>query len=515
MAARPRRAPVADISHWGAPTGGLNSVDNVAAMAPTDAVRLDNVVCETTYLRLRRGSTLYANISRPGPVRSLMVWGGPTTQKLLAASGGTVADISIPATPVSLGDAFTSDIWQSTNFATPGGQFLVAVNGTAQQWTYDGTTFAAAANTFGPGAPTSSKFACVAAYQQRLYFAASDSLWLYYLPVNVLQGALHAIDLGSFLAFGGAIADIGTWTRDNAYGGSDDLLVIVTTHGEALVYQGIDPDTAGGFVLAGRFVIGEPVGGHRALCRLGPDMMLICQDGFQAMANYLALGESKALTSALSRKIGNAVSQAVKANKPGFGWEAILHSANNIMIVNIPQAGGGFYQYVVNTITGAWSRFVGLNAQCWAIFAGKLFFGDLAGDVVQADFGNDDQGVPIAYDIVTSFQVLGQNAHQKRATMCRPYLIATGSPNPTMDVNVDFNISPVTSAVTTTSSGALWNQAKWNEANWSSEPAPQSQWFSVDGIGTTFAIRMSGVAQSATLQILAWDLAFETGVGFV
>jgi len=486
-------------------------------MAPEDAVRLDNMVPDTTQVRLRRGSALYAQIpSVTVGVSSLMTWSSATAEKLLAACNGHIYDVST-ATPASIATGFISDIWQYVNFSTPGGQFLVAVNGTNKQWTYNGTTWAQATNTLLAGTPDNNKFAMIAAHQQRLFFAAPDSLYLYYLPVNVLQGELHAIDLGSFLPLGGAIADIGSWTRDNGVGGMDDLMVIITTHGEVLMYQGIDPDdpTPTGWSMIGRFVIGRPVGGHRAMTRFGPDMMVICEDGFQPLAKYLALGQSQALATSISRKIGNAVTQAVKANKAGFGWEAILYPTNNVLIVNVPVAGGGFQQYVVNTITGAWCRFIGLEAWCWALYHGVLYFGGANGIVVQADTGATDQGKPIAYDIVTSFQVLGNAPQQKRATMCRPFLIANGICNPVMDVNVDYNISPVSSPLTTQTSQAEWDQFNWDEANWASGDFVQNNWFSVDGIGTAFAVHMSGQAQSLSLKVLAFDVTFEAGMGFI
>jgi hypothetical protein len=43
----------------------------------------------------------------------------------------------------------------------------------------------------------------------------------------------------------------------------------------------------------------------------------------------------------------------------------------------------------------------------------------------------------------------------------------------------------------------------------------QNNWFSVDGIGTAFAVHMSGQAQSLSLKVLAFDVTFESGMGFI
>jgi hypothetical protein len=143
--------------------------------------------------------------------------------------------------------------------------------------------------------------------------------------------------------------------------------------------------------------------------------------------------------------------------------------------------------------------------------------------VVQGDNGATDQGTPITFDIVTSFQVLGtysaqissRLATQKRATMCRPLIVSSGVSAPVLDVNVDYNIMPVGSPVVSVVTTTEWDQFNWDQASWASSNVVQSQWYSVDGIGTAFSIHMSGTAQTLMLQVLAWDLTYEIGIGFI
>src|SRR5215472_3206900 len=71
----PRRPPVSRIAHIPACVGGWNSFDSVTEMPATDAILLDNLFPEPTWLRLRRGSTLYATLPvTTNPVRSLMTY---------------------------------------------------------------------------------------------------------------------------------------------------------------------------------------------------------------------------------------------------------------------------------------------------------------------------------------------------------------------------------------------------------------------------------------------------------
>jgi hypothetical protein len=508
----PQQPGVAGIMHWAAPVGGWNSLAAVAAMDPTDAVRMDNLFPDLSYLRVRRGYAPFCTVG--ASIKSLLTYSSAMTQKLLAAAGGYIYDVT-SGTASSVASGFTSDVWQWTMMSTPGGQFLVAVNGTGKQWTYNGTAWTAATNTLGTGVTDSNQFAMVTLYSQRLFFAAEDNTLIYYLPVNVLQGQLSAFDAGAFLRRGGGIAALGNWTRDDATQGSQNLLVIVSTHGEVLVYHGIDPADATNWGLVGRFEIGEPVGGHRQLIRLGPDSMLICEDGFQALANYLALGESKALTSSISMKIGNAVTRAVKLQKPAFGWDAILYPTNNALLVNVPQGAGVFHQYTVNTISGAWCRFTGMNAQCWALFQDSIYFGDAGGTVHHADSANNDNGQPIAFDLVTCFQLPGGGATQKRALMCRPFVSANGVFRPFLDVNVDYIIANVTATVGGDVLGTVWDSFDWDEAPWSTGGVVQTQWYSVAGLGTAFAVHMTGAAVGLQIQLMAFDLSYEAGIGLL
>ena len=508
-------------AHFAAPVGGWNSIDAIAGMPATDAVRMDNFFPETAGLRLRRGSmNWYAISGAVSPIQSLMTYSSVSGDRLLAAVQGYVFDITLKI-PSSILTNTASDYWQYVNFSTPGGQFWVGVNGTAKQWVWQYTgglppPATAGSNTYDSSVPsTPGNFSTICSFQSRLFFTTDQDLYLYYLPVNVFQGEVHAMDLGGFLPLGGKIVFLGTWTRDDSTMGMNDLLVIGTDKGEVLVYRGVDPDDPSNWFMVGRFECGRPVSGHRQLCRLGPDMLMINQDGFQSMANYLSMGQSKALSTAISYKIGNTVTQAILSAGTLFGWEAILYPAKNALLVNVPQPGGGFQQYVVNTLTGAWCRFLGLDAYCWTVFQGNLMFGTSFGTIVQADIGGNDNGVPIAFDLCTAFQVFGGNLRQKRATMARPFMIASGQWYPVLDVNVDYTLSEVTSPLPVSADETNWNQFNWDNATWGSTGTPQHNWYSVQGIGTSFSIRMSGTAQSVQLQLMAFDLAYEPAIGFV
>ena len=114
-----------------APVGGWNARDALGNMPPLDAVYLTNWYPATTDVRLRNGYTNYST-GLGAQVETILVYAGGTTDKLFAiTSAGNLYDCTsggaVGAAAVS---GLSNGRWQYTNIATPGGNFLVAFNGT-------------------------------------------------------------------------------------------------------------------------------------------------------------------------------------------------------------------------------------------------------------------------------------------------------------------------------------------------------------------------------------------------
>jgi hypothetical protein len=486
VTARPANFPVA--------TGGWNAIDALDAMAPNEAETLRNWFPGTTFLRLRGGSTEFCDTGTGEPVTSLAAYASGSADALLAYSDGRWWDVT-SGTAASLATVGTSGYWDTTNFATAAGQYLLAVNGDATPQVFNGTTMVNAVNTIGGSAPTIA-FSAVCAYNQRIYYAEANSLSLWYLPVGQFQGALTEFDLGPLAVQGGKIVAIGTWTRDNASAGANEMFVAVTDQGEVFVFTGLFP--GGVWNIAARFVVGRPVKGPRCLTRMGPDMVLICEDGFQPLGQYLQLGQSQAQRVALSRKIGNAVTQAVTAYGAENGWCATLHPALNMLLFNVPQTGGFYYQYVANTLTGAWCEYRGMNGLCWVSQNGALYYGAADGAVYLGENGTSDNGADIIAEYRGAYQYIGGEGLIKRATTARPVFQTTGPITVSFGIDVDFNNTSLTAPVSSFASGALWGSGLWGVATWGSGLTLQQNWISVSAIG--YAMAPHFVLQTGTIQ---------------
>lgn len=494
------------------PTGGWNVFSSLDNMAEGDAVILDNFFPETSYCRLRRGYTEFCATGETDPVQTLFEYNGGAASKLLAAAGGAIYDVT-SGTASSLTTGKGSDIWSYTNYASAAGKFILAANdsGADKPIVYDGSTIA---NVVVTGV-TDTELSQVHLYAERVFYVKRNTLEVWYTTAGAYQGALTKFDFGPICKRGGSIANVSTWTRDNGFGGSDDLFVVVTTKGEVLLYNGTNPGDPAAWSMLGRFVVGEPVAGPRCVVSTGPDMLLICEDGFQPLTQYLQLGETRAAVTNLAVKIGNAASDAVRAYKTNAGWQGFLYPAGTALMINIPvdPTAGTFYQYTVNTTTGAWCRYLGLNAYCWAKMATRPYFGGADGKVYLWDTGASDNGANITGEICTAFKYAGARGVQKRFTMARPVLQTNGNLAYSMGVGIDFDVSGVLQTINSNyPAGGLWGTGLWGSTLWGlGNTSLFKRWVGVSGLGFAAAVRLKISTGSVSVNVNSFDLMFEQG----
>ena len=512
-----RRGQVSRTATLPTPTGGWNARDAYDQMGEADAITLINLFPQTTSVALRGGQVQFATTGSTAPVSTLAQLDSPTAQKIVAATGGAIYDVT-SGTGVSLGSGFVSDVWGTTNFSGPAGTRLLFFNGTDTPQIYDGASLTAStiASAGTAGAPTLNpvNLFCPVMYAERLFVAESGSMHIWYAQTGAYQGTtLNFLDMGAYATKGGTIAAIGIWTRINVYGQPIPLFVVVSTEGEVFIFQGIDPSNASDWSLQGQVAVGPPVSGARCIANLGSEAVLICQDGFQPLSQYLTTGQFAAQETSLSAKIGNAVLASVQQNGSQFGWEACLYPVGNRILFNVPQGGGVFQQYVMNTITKSWCQYTGVNAYTFLrTFGGLLYFGGANGTVYQAETGTADLGANISFTYKSKFTypAEGFNCFYK---MVRPVLTSATGIAYALGVDVDFaDTTPTTPAETLQIPGGvmIWGVSKWGQALWGSTPSVQRSWQGVGAIGYSAAVHISGATMSG-FQLHSVDVLYEPG----
>lgn len=492
--------------------GGLNARDALSNMDPKDALILNNFFPEPTFVELRRGHLTYATLPVTTPIETLMQWAGPTTNKLFAATSSTIYDVSAGGSVASADvGSLANARWQYVNFATAGGHFIWCCNGADTPMTYDGSAWSVL-STLSAGSASagfsSSNFIYVQSYKSRLWMVEKGSRNAWYLDPSSITGLATKFPLGAIFQLGGELIAIGTLSQD-AGNGPDDYICFLTSNGEVAIYTGTNPGTD--FQIVGRYQMARPVP-LRPVIQVGGDMFVLTDDGVISMIRALNIDKAAIGKSALTDKINTLINQAVQSYRGNFGWQVFAYPRGNWAIVNVPVSENtSQYQYVMNTITGAWCTFTGLDANNWCLKGEDLYFGGNAGVVYIADTGYTDDGAAILGQSKTAFNYLGNRGTNKWITMVRPVYRANGNPTILLGVDTDFSDNDPGSNLNVPTGGAGWDSGLWDNAMWTGDASYTVEWQTVGGIGYCVAVRLNALSLGQSLQVNAYDLQAQIG----
>ena len=459
-------------------------------------------------------------------VESLITWSGGAedADKIYAASGQYIFNVTAAGTlgaPVVSG--MTNARWQDISFSNDGGAWTLAFNGADAPRIYDGSSWSTTSFTGTSGSLTLDQTTLIdcAVHKRRLMLVERESLRVWFPATQAITGACGLLDLGPIFDRGGVITCIGTWTLDGGQG-PDDMLICVTNQGQVAVYQGIDPADANNWSLVGVYEIGAPLG-RRAILKYGAELIILTSDGAIPLSQALRLNRAQQKNIAITAKIQNAFAVAAKSYASNFGWEGVLYPAGQLAIFNVPITSGGLSnQYVQNVQTGAWCKFVGINAICWAYANGALYFGGVGG-VYQWDTGGSDNGTAITCDMTTAFSGFGGAHRQKLFTMLRPILRARRALVYAIDMLTDYRSATPANTPTndaSAASGGQWGTGQWGVAQWTSGQPLRLGWTSATGIGYVGAVRLrvianpaavSGVYPEVKAQLIGTDVMYQPG----
>lgn len=510
---------------------GWDQISSLADMPPDHAVQLDNWIPRPGYLEIRRGSVLWASGIGSGPVETVMAYNSPnlTNSKLFAVGGGAIYDITAGgAGSITTVTGLSNNRLQFCNFTNAAqNAWLPVANGVDAPQVYDGSAWAAM--TLAIDDPTKgvtvNDIASWTPWKGRLWCTFTNSTVVGFLGNSAISGTITTFDLGQQLGRGGYILNIATWTQDSRQT-VDEYLAFISSRGQVVVYQGTDPTSATTFALVGLYDIGAPIG-KRCFLRISGNLWIICVDGILPMSEMLTLDRAAAAKVAPTTMIQNAMMAAARLYKGNFGWQFIEYAKGQLAILNIPQTENQTsVQFVMNTLTGAWCQFTGINCNCWEILNDVPYFGDNSGNVFKWDYGSGDYvdaaaETSITATVQTAFNYFDTRGHLKRWTMIRPILTTDGSVTPGVGLNVDFGTgAPISIPSTVSTSGALWDVALWDVAVWPINSAVVANWTTVEGIGqccsitTTVSTSDNGTSNGVVLQLNSWDLIAEPGAGF-
>lgn len=496
--------------------GGWNTVDPIAAMPEIDAVQMDNWIPRPGWLEPRRGYRQWATgMGADTPVETLMAYYGTSGTQFFAAADTTLFDVTangaaVPTTVTTLSSARC----QFCNFTNASDDhYLVECNGFDTPKIYNGSAWGDLSIT----GPTLTQIIQPYSFQGRLFFLENTSTKFWYLPLGAIAGTAASFELGSFMGQGGYIMAMASWTIDTRQTVSD-YAAFITSRGQVIVFAGTNPADAAAWQLVGVYNLGPPIG-RRCFLKIAGDLALITLDGVVSMNQMLSTDRSAANRTSITNKIMQSVSDAIQLYGDNFGWQLQEYPKGTLAILNVPvQTNQESYQFAMNTLTGAWCRFLGIDANCWGILNDNIFFGGNDGIVYEWDYGSGDDGSMITATVKSAFNYFDSRGRFKRWNMIRPIITTDGSVTPGLGLNTDFSQNaPITTPSLVDDTQANWDEALWDDAVWPIETTVSANWLAIRGTGQCASIITqvttgdNGTAAGVRLQLNSWDLTMEVG----
>lgn len=503
--AKPRPANEATAMTYShpAPYGGWNARGNLANMQFTDAIQMDNIFPGVQDVGLRKGYVNWVT-GAPANIKTLLAYSGKSFSKLFASTNTAIYDVTTSGSFGASVTTCTSGQWSYVNFTNAGNSFLVAANGVDAVKNFDGTTWTTPAIT---GVASTSLF-YVTTHQKRLWFVENSSMNIWYLAVDAIAGAATQFPVGSLFKRGGSVAAIGSWTVDSG-NGSNDLFVIITSNGEIAIYQGTDPSSSTTWVLVGVYDAPRPLG-TRPLLDYGGDLLYLSKNGLIPLSK---LSQSVVIdrSAQVSYKIDGAFLDAAASYSGNPGWQMIMHKTANLLLVNIPVSTDTLsYQFVMNTITQAWCRFIGWNASCWATLGDDLYFAG-GTKVCKAWQSGNDAGAPIAASVVQAYSYLGRR-QQKEITLARPNIGISGAAQISMALDADFRSfdGQTTFNYAPLAASAIWDVSAWDSGIWDSGTTIlEPRWLTIPGeLGYLHSFRLQINTSASNFTWTSTDFAY-------
>lgn len=471
-----------------APIKGWIANENIADMDEDAAYVMDNWFPETDSIRVRKGSLTFATLpSATDAVETVMVYNAGGTQAIFGAQAGKIYDATaggVVGAAVLSGQ--TSNRYVSLNFATSGGHFHNAANGTDHPINYDGAAWTALPAITGVtgGAATLNY---VWSFKGRLFFLQNASATAWYLPADSIGGAASSLNIGPELTFGGTLVAGGTLTIDSGLG-PNDFCVFVSSEGEVVIYAGDNPSDPTVWSLRGIFRISRPIG-NRCLLRIGGDLAVLCADGVISLTKAMQLDTAALEKAALSANIRTAFARQYDVTGAFFGWQIIAWPTAHMGIVNVPTAElSTSVQYVINVLTGAWARYTGMNAICFALAGTKVYYGGPTGKIIRFETGNNDDGTTINAATIPAFSAMRAPGVLKAVKDAQIFCKGTGNYTLGINATVDFQVDTSLAAsesIGAALTGPLWDTALWDVATWPASDASTVHmvWLGIAAVG--------------------------------
>ena len=510
-----------------APLKGIDVSQPLAGGDPLTAVQCENLIPRVFGLQLRKGYKRWCS-NMGGGIPTLMDYVPATgeTQMFAASDNTNVYDITntldsslTPPLAFTASGAEFEGEYSWINFTTNAGvHYLVAVSAGAGMWVYDGTTWTQVIEGTGPleiDGVDPLVFDYVMIFKSRLWFIEKDSTRAWYLPVGQVAGTAAMFDFGSLMAHGGSLQVLTNWTMDGGQG-MDDSLVGISSEGDVLIYQGIDPDEAATFQMVGRWFIGRVPVGRRFCTGYAQDLAILSERGL-CFLSELMRGQGFFANAITAQNINAQLALDVSARLSSRYWCVRFLPHEQLIVINVPRTSFGDYQWAYEVNNKAFCTLYGMPMLTVENLNGRTYFGDTEGNAWLAFDGNADgtvddvPGKDLSGVLLTTFQPMGEGVRVKRFLMIRPSFTSRSPPAVQAKLNANWNFSMPAGAPPYINAGnSLWDSGRWDTAVWSGENNSYEVWIGASGTGRYAALALQ-VRGEADTTFIGWQALVEQG----
>ena len=390
QAAQERQRRVAQPIDLPLPLRGWLAEAKSAAVSSSVAARFENLWTDGLRVTTRPGYAWDEESARP-------------LDRIPYEFGGSPHHLHVNATSLQgLGGAYARTVTGRYMAAYLSSRILLAGGGGAPM-AYDGANVGDAAFTTSTGVAPST-FAGVIAHRDRAYFWPEGRLEFYHsASVGAITGPLTRFPLDRLGNITGTIVAMASASLDPG-DRAQDLLTIVTSTGDVVLYAGDDPSDPDRFAIVARMKVARPVG-RFCLVNRDADLLILTRAGVVSLRRALTSRED-ALTRALSEQIARVVEARIIAAETPDAWRLASDPGGQYLVLSMVEP-TGIEHFVYGHQARAWSVWTGIPAVSWSTLGGRMLFTGIdgrLGEMAQpGEEGIGDDGDPIAAGYTSSW----------------------------------------------------------------------------------------------------------------
>lgn len=256
--------------------------------------------------------------------------------------------ITLTPTGATSGDhALTRAFSAAATFGTISG-YVVIADGNGKPVTYNDDGFSISGFTATEG-PTPALCDGIVCHHDRVYlWQTGGPLEFLVGDVGAITGPMTRFPLGRLGNITGSMLCAISLTVDAGHG-MNDLLCVITTTGQMIIYEGLDPTDEQDWRLTARIKGAAPLG-PRAFCQIGSDAWMLTSQGPVSIGQ--AVRESVlALVSDVARPIADDIASLVRAGPAE--WQMFTADDGSMVVIN-RYADGAAQQFIYYLDSRAW-----------------------------------------------------------------------------------------------------------------------------------------------------------------